>query len=502
MADSKIELTKNKQTEFNEWYVDVVMKTELLDYYAVSGCYIMLPASYKMWEQIQCYIDAKLKQIGVDNVYFPLLIPETYLNKEANHVAGFAHEMIWLATHETEKSNNETQNVRLCIRPTSETGIYPTFSKKVRSHADLPILWNQWCNVMRFEISSPTPFIRSKEFLWQEGHCAFATNEQMYENIKNVLKIYKKFYEDFLCLPVIVGKKVETEKFAGAVATYSIETFIPEANKSIQAATVHNLGQNFSKMFDIKFLKDLSNAKEGVDIHDYAIQSSWGLTTRSIGTVIMTHSDNSGLILPPDLAPTQIVIVPISYAKDKDLNSVILSQAYQLKANLSNNFRIIVDDTEKRPAVKYYYHEITGVPLRIEIGPNDARNKTVTLCNRVSKTKMIVNIDSLNVNMIKNIFSEIKKYLFTSACNKMITEHVFKQEDIMKIHEQKKLVSVNLCDDEKCDEYIRNTYKLKPICRPINENLDVICTQTIQSNCIDCIVCKKGGKLCLLSKTF
>lgn len=518
-SESKIDLTKDKTTEFSEWYTDVVIKTELLDYYPISGCYIMLPFSYKMWENIQQYVDIQLKSLGVDNVYFPLLIPETYLNKEQNHISGFTPEVVWVSKIGTteqitaqptqpapaqptqsdqpaQQAQQAQQNIKLAIRPTSETAIYPTFANKIRTHADLPILWNQWTNVMRWEFSSATPFIRSREFLWQEGHCAFKNNFEMYENVKNILKIYKNTYEDFLSVPVIVGKKIESEKFAGADETFSIETFIPEANKSIQCATVHNLGKNFSKMFEIMYSTENNTI-------DNPVQSSWGLTTRSIGTAIMTHSDNKGLVLSPYFAPIQIVIIPINFSKDVEMNEKIKEHSENLYKKLIKNFRVKLDTSDRRPGWKYHHWETKGVSLRIEIGPKDIQNKTLTLVKRNDGKKFTTNIDEFNDDYVNNLFTQIKQELFTDASKNILSTRIYEKETIHEATNKKSLILVNLCNKLECDEYIRSL-RIKPICRPICiETLNVNKFDHLNDKKLNCIVCNDECNMpCYLGKTF
>lgn len=494
MLESKIEITKDKKKDFNDWYTEVILQTKLLDYYAVSGCYIMLPFSYELWENIQQYVDGRLKKLEVKNVYFPLLIPETYLNKESSHIEGFTPEVIWVSKTGTEEIKKDDKNrVRLCIRPTSETAIYPTFAKEIKSHSDMPLLWNQWCNVMRWEFTCATPFIRSKEFLWNELHGAFANNEDMYNNVKNMLKLYKQTYEDLLCVPIIVGKKIDSEKFAGADETFSIETFIPDANKCIQCATVHNLNQNFSKMFDIRYQK-----KDGST--DFAIQTSAGLTTRSIGTAIMTHGDNNGLVLAPDLAPIQIVIIPITYTKDPEINKKILDLSNLLYSTLSVKYRVKLDDSERKPGWKYYHWESKGVPLRIEIGPKDISNNTFTLCNRVTKEKQRISQNCPDLlELISAKFSEIKQLLLTNARNNMQITEVKNKDDILSTYQQNKLVLVSLCNKKECDKFVRETYQLKPICRPIDENTLNVLDVCENKNCV---VCGENGLACYLCKTF
>lgn len=494
MTDSKIKITKDKATEFSDWYIQVILQTKLLDYYPVSGCYIMLPFSYKMWENIQSYVDTRFKRLNVDNVYFPLLIPDTYLNKESSHIEGFTPEVVWVSKTGDETINNDENKsqVKLCIRPTSETAIYPTFAKELRSHSDFPLLWNQWCNVMRWEFTCATPFIRSREFLWQELHCAFKNLDDARDNIKDILKLYKQVYESLLCVPVIVGKKIESEKFAGADETFSIETFIPDANKFIQCATVHNLGTNFSKMFDIKYLTEDGNTQN-------AVQTSAGLTTRSIGTAIMTHGDNTGLVLAPRFAPIQIVVIPITYTKDEEINKKIHFLAKELYESLSVHFRTKLDNDDKvRPGWKYYYWESKGVPIRIEIGPKDVQNNVVTICNRVTKEKQQINPTNIYQH-INTLFDNMETVLLNSAKNLMRSTEITDKDKIVLNYQQKNLTLICLCDKTECDKYIRETYTMKPICRPINEN--TLETLDICEN-KSCIVCGDLGKPCYIGRTF
>lgn len=496
MSDSKIEIKKKKTTEFNEWYLEVVMKTGLLDYYQVSGCYIMLPYSYEIWEHIQNYLNTKFKQLGVKNVYFPLLIPETYLNKEKAHIDGFTPEVVWVS-----KTGNDTvDGVKLAIRPTSECAIYPTFSNIIKSFKDMPISWNQWCNVMRWEFNSPTPFVRSREFLWQEGHSCFTNKDDLYKNIKEMLQIYKKLYEEYLCVPIIVGKKVECEKFAGALETYSIETFIPAANKAIQCATVHNLGTNFSKMFNIKYE---TNASLCDDLKtDYVEQTSWGITTRSIGTMIMHHGDDKGLVFPPTVAPIQIVIIPIKYQKNPELNAKIYEIANELNKILSEKFRIIFDDSAKKPGWKYYHWESLGVPLRIEIGPKDVQNNVVTVHNRITNEKNTISIENMkNMDYVSELFLKTQKKLLENAKSSIAPIRINSFDEIGMSDEilLNKFMLTILCDDQACGNKIKNTYHLKQICRPVDlETLIVIDSDKMEK----CVCCDKFGQLCYLSKTF
>lgn len=499
MTDSKIEINKDKKTEFSEWYTQIIIQTKLLDYYPISGCYIMLPFSYKMWEIIQSYVDNKLKKINVDNVYFPLLIPSTYLNKESSHIEGFTPEVVWVSKTGNDDENvsddtNDKNKVRLCIRPTSETAIYPTFSKEIRSHSDVPLCWNQWCNVMRWEFTSATPFIRSREFLWQEMHGAFENTDQMYKNIKDMLKIYKETYEKLLSVPVIVGKKIDSEKFAGADETFSIETFIPESNKFIQCATAHNLGINFAKIFDIKYLTTSGST-------EFCIQTSAGLTTRSIGTSIMMHSDNTGLILSPKFAPIQIIIIPITYTKDQEVSEKIYKLASDLNNYLMNHFRVKLDNTKVRPGWKFYNWEAKGVPLRIEIGAKDIQNSVITICDRVTKNKSQISMSDFTelTHTINNMFSLMELNLLNMSKNKLDPIIVNDKNQIIESFKFNKPILINLCNNLNCDKFIRETYQMKPICRPIN--CDTLETLKLV-NYENCIICNETGQSCYIGKTF
>jgi prolyl-tRNA synthetase len=498
--DEKKIFTK-KEDNFLEWFREIVFDTKMLDRYDVSGCYIMLPYSYEMWEHLQTFMNPMFKSIGVQNAYFPLFITETNLNRESSHIDGFKAEVAWLdnkkedfetnENHDNSENHDKQVGVRIAVRPTSECAFYPSFSKMIRTHADLPLKMNQWANVVRWEMTQVIPFIRGREFLWQEGHCAFSSNDKANENIHEILKIYEKIYNDILCVPVIVGKKVNSEKFAGADATYSLETFIPEAKKSIQCATAHNLGQNFSKMFDIKF-----QTKEGGD--DFANQTSWGFTTRSIGTMVMTHSDNVGLVLPPRIAPIQIVIIPIRYISNKEVNDKIVDASEKLAKLLATKFRVHLDNSDKRPGAKYWQYEEKGVPLRIEIGPSDCQNNTITVVQRYNGAKQVIGSNESIIEVINNIMQTISKNMLDKATSKMYsfiktTDSIDKFTELV---EQGCLVSCTICDNIECENRLRAVH-IKPICRPVMTNT-LNCP--IVGKCIICSDTKSS--IALFSKTF
>jgi prolyl-tRNA synthetase len=480
---SKIYITKKKATEFNEWYRQIVFEIPLLMHYDVSGCYVMLPLSYNIWELIQAELDAMIRCNGASNVYFPLLIPESYLNKEAQHIEGFTPEIAWISR--TDDTDVNTMNVgKLAVRPTSECGIYPTFKKLIRCQQDLPIKFNQWCNVLRWEFNSPTPFIRSREFLWQETHCAFLDNQSADQNVKEFLSIYQTMYQDMLSVPVIVGKKFESEKFSGAQATYSVETYIPQGGRSIQCATSHNLGQNFSKMFDIS-VKD----SEGNDVSVY--QTSSGFTTRSIGVMIMTHSDDIGLVLPHRVAPVQVVIMPIIYAKSNEVNERIIMSCQKLETHLRGaGIRVQLDSSDRRPAQKFYFHESRGVVVRIEIGAKDLERGVVTYVVRSEKIKKTYSAESMDciVDHIRQLFGEHDKRLLDVA-RENLAKSIIHCTDIDGITAsyQSNMIHCNICDDVKCENMIRDTFAIKPICRPINQPIDGLTTSCL--NLSACCIC-------------
>src|SRR3989344_2683209 len=352
----------SEKDDFSDWYTQILQKAELIEYTDVSGSYILRPSSYFIWEQIKDYFDKLIKEDGVKNVYFPLLIPKSNLMKEQEHIKGFTPEVAWVT-----KSGNTVLKEPLAIRPTSETIFYPAYSKWIRSWRDLPLRLNQWANIVRWEFKNPVPFIRSREFLWQEGHSAFETKQEAEEEVKKIQDFYEKTYKEILAIPVIKGKKTDKEKFAGADYTLTIETFLP-SGKSAQSATSHLLGQNFAKAFNITYL-DKSEKKQ------YVWQTSWGISTRSIGIAIMMHSDNKGLVLSPKVSETQVIIIPIF---DKENKKEISTKVKEMEAKLKKeNIRVKVDDSDSKPGFKFNEWEMKGIPLRIEIGPKDLQKKTL-----------------------------------------------------------------------------------------------------------------------------
>ncbi len=361
-------ITVKKGDDLSEWYTQVVQKAELADYGPVQGTIAYRPTAYAIWEHIQEIFNGMMRSTGHRNVYFPMFIPENLLTKEKEHIEGFAPEVFWV-THSGDNKLAE----RLAVRPTSETIIYTFYSKWVRSWRDLPLLLNQWCNIARAEIKSTKPFIRGSEFLWQEGHTVHATKEEADEEVMRMLNFYKELVEEYLAIPVIMGKKSEREKFAGALYSATFEPMMPDG-KALQGGTSHNLGQNFSKPFDIKFLDKDNTSK-------YAWTTSWGISTRLIGATIMVHGDDKGLVLPPKIAPVQVVIVPIFKTGE---DAAVLKKADEIrKALASHGILVLLDASEgKTPGWKFSEHEMKGVPVRIEIGPKDIASKSVVAVRR------------------------------------------------------------------------------------------------------------------------
>ena len=445
MGDEMSELlgiTVKKSENFSEWYTQVVLKSGLADYAPIGGCMIIKPLGYAIWEKMQKALDKKFKDTGVKNVYFPLFIPESFLKKEAEHFEGFVPEVAWI-TQGGEKPLTE----KLAVRPTSETIIYSVFSKWIRSYRDLPFRINQWTNVVRWETKATKLFLRTKEFLWQEGHTVHATKEEADEEMMLRLNQYKEFVENYLAIPVLAGRKSEREKFAGALTTTTIEAIMPDG-KALQMGTSHNLGDHFSRVFDIKFLD-----KDGEE--RYVWQTSWGVSTRMIGALVMVHSDNKGLVLPPKIAPIHAVIVPIGFEKDKS----VLKKANEIKEKLQRaGYSIELDDREEyTPGWKFNHWELKGVPVRIEIGPRDIEKKQLVLVRRDSYEKITIKEDEL-IDKIKSLLDEIQSNLYKKA-KKFLEEHITfasNYEEFKKILEEKGgFIKVNWCGKIECEEKIK-----------------------------------------------
>ena len=388
------------ESDFPQWYSDVVLKTKLVDYGPVKGTMVIRPYGYAIWENIQKELDKRFKETGHENAYFPLLIPMSFMTKEAEHVEGFAPEVA-VVTH----AGGEKLAEPLCIRPTSETIIGTMYGKWIQSYRDLPVLMNQWANVMRWE-KTTRPFLRTSEFLWQEGHTVHATEQEAMEETMKMLSVYEEFAKTCLSMPVLTGRKTEKEKFAGAVATFGMEAMMHDG-KSLQAGTSHYLGQNFSKAFEIKFLD-----KDGVQ--KYAYTTSWGVSTRLIGALIMTHGDQRGLVMPPVVAPVQAVIVPIAAKKEGVLEACTALKERLQKAGV----RVVLDDTDNSPGWKFNEWEMKGVPVRIELGPRDIEAGKMTVCRRDTLEKGELPLENAEEG-VKALLHEIAENMYNTAKKRM-----------------------------------------------------------------------------------
>ena len=439
MAKEKlVEAITNMEDDFAQWYTDVVKKADLIDYASVRGCMVLRPYGYAIWELIQKQLDSMFKATGHENVYMPLLIPESLLQKEKDHVNGFAPEVAWVTV-----GGSETLPERLCIRPTSETLFCDHYAKIIQSYRDLPKLYNQWCSVVRWE-KTTRPFLRTLEFLWQEGHTAHATAEDAMDETLRMLDVYAEFCESYLAVPVIKGQKTEKEKFAGALATYAIESLMHDG-KALQAGTSHNFGDGFAKAFGIQYT-DKNNALQ------YVHQTSWGMTTRLIGAVIMVHGDNSGLVLPPAIAPAQVVIIPIAMQKEG-----VLEKAYALKAQLSQVCRVKLDDSDKSPGWKFSEYEMKGVPVRVELGPKDIEANQAILVRRDTGEKTVVSLDEINEKLTA-LLDDIQKNLFVRA-REMRDRKTFSATNMADferiLNETPGFIKAMWCGDAVCEAEIK-----------------------------------------------
>ena len=369
-----VEAITSMEEDFTQWYTDVVKKAELMDYSSVKGCMIFKPNGYAIWENIQKELDARFKEVGVENVYMPMFIPESLLQKEKDHVEGFAPEVAWVT-----QGGLETLPERLCVRPTSETLFCDLYKNIVQSYRDLPKVYNQWCSVVRWE-KTTRPFLRSSEFLWQEGHTAHATAEEAEERTIQMLNVYADFCEQVLAIPMMKGRKTDKEKFAGAEATYTIEALMHDG-KALQSGTSHNFGDGFARAFGIQYT-DKENKLQ------YVHQTSWGMSTRLIGALIMVHGDDSGLVLPPKIAPVQVMVIPIQQQKEG-----VLEAAGELRSRLGEHFRVKLDDTEKSPGWKFSEQEMRGIPLRVEMGPKDIEKGQCVIVRRDTREKTMVPLE-------------------------------------------------------------------------------------------------------------
>lgn len=459
MADKKmVEAITSMEEDFAQWYTDVVKKAELTDYTSVKGCMVIRPAGYAIWERLRNELDKRFKETGVQNVYLPMFIPESLLQKEKDHVEGFAPEVAWVT-----EGGQQPLTDRLCVRPTSETLFCDYYKNTVHSYRDLPQVCNQWCSVVRWE-KETRPFLRSREFLWQEGHTAHATAEEAEARTVQMLNVYADFLEEFCAIPVIKGKKTEKEKFAGAEATYTVEALMHDG-KALQSGTSHNFGDGFAKAFGIQFT-DQNNTLQ------YVHQTSWGVTTRLIGAIIMVHGDNSGLVLPPLVAPTQIMIIPIQQKKDG-----VLAKAAELKDMLSD-FRVKLDDTDKTPGWKFSEQEMRGIPLRIEVGPKDIEAGKCVVVRRDNGEKTDVPFTELK-EKVGEILAQMQKDMLERARQRRDSQTYTAKnyEEFKQIFAEKTgFVKAMWCGDRECEDKIKEDLAVTSRCMPNDqEKISDVC---------------------------
>ena len=464
MAKDKklVEGITSMDVDFAQWYTDVVKKAELCDYTSVKGCMVIKPAGYAIWENIQNELDRRFKETGVENVYLPMLIPESLLQKEKDHVEGFAPEVAWV-TH----GGLEPLQERMCVRPTSETLFCDFYQKEVHSYRDLPKVYNQWCSVLRWE-KTTRPFLRSREFLWQEGHTVHATEEEAEARTQQMLNVYADFCEQVLAIPVIKGRKTDKEKFAGAIATYTIEALMHDG-KALQSGTSHNFGDGFAKAFGIQFTDKDNQLK-------YVHQTSWGVTTRLIGAIIMVHGDDSGLVLPPRIAPVQTMIVPVAQHKEG-----VLDKAYKLRDKLSRQFKVKVDDSEKSPGWKFAEQEIKGIPTRIEIGPKDIEANQAVIVRRDTREKIVVSLDEIETKLGEIL--ETMQHDMLEKARAHRDSHTYDattyEEFVETINNKPGFVRAMWCGDQACEDKIKEMTGATSRCIPFEQ-------EEISDTCVCC----------------
>ena len=467
----------NIEDDFAQWYTDIVKKADLADYTDTKGCIAIKPYGYAIWENIQKYTDDLFKKAGVQNVYMPVLIPESLLQKEIDHIVGFAPEVAWVT-----KGGGEELEEKLCIRPTSETMFSNLYSKWLSSWRDLPMVYNQWCNVLRWE-KETRPFLRSREFLWQEGHTIHATEQEARERTIQMLNIYEKVIEDLLAIPVVKGEKTPSEKFAGADNTYTVETMMHDG-RALQSGTSHYFGQNFTKPFEVKFQN-----KEGKE--EYAYQTSWGISTRLIGGVIMAHGDNRGLKLPPRVAPIQVVIVPIAAHKEG-----VTEKAKEIYKELIENYRVELDLRDNySTGYKFNDWEMRGVPVRIEMGPRDIENGVCIVVRRDNLEKQEVKLEELShelgillEDIQANMFAECKKRMEEKTTTATTLEEFTKN-----MNENQGFIKAMWCGDEACEDKIKELTGAKSRCIPFEQ-------EHISDTCVCCG--KKADKMVVWGRQY
>ncbi|WP_195282416.1 proline--tRNA ligase [Harryflintia acetispora] len=464
MADQKkmVEEITSMDEDFAKWYTDVVKKAELIDYSSVRGCMVFEPYGYAIWENIQKILDGMFKETGHQNVYMPMLIPESLLQKEKDHVEGFAPEVAWV----TQGGGQELEE-RLCIRPTSETLFCEHYRNVIHSYRDLPKLYNQWCSVLRWE-KTTRPFLRNMEFLWQEGHTMHETAEEAVAETEQMLNIYARFCEEYLAIPVVKGRKTDKEKFAGAEATYTIEAMMHDG-KALQSGTSHYFGDGFARAFDIQF--------QGRDNKpQYPHQTSWGVSTRIIGGIIMTHGDDSGLVLPPAIAPVQVMVIPIAQHKEG-----VLEKAEEVKKMISGYCRTGIDCSDNSPGWKFAQYEMKGVPLRLELGPKDIEKGQCVLVRRDTREKAFVPLEELSAE-IPRLLKEIHDSLFARALEnrESRTFSATTLEELTKLADERSgYIKAMWCGDLQCEEKLKEVAGVSSRCIPFEQ-------EHISDTCVCC----------------
>ena len=466
MAKEKklVDAITSMEEDFTQWYTDVVKKAELMEYSAVKGCMIFRPNGYAIWENIQKNLDAMFKETGVENVYMPMFIPESLLQKEKDHVEGFAPEVAWVT-----QGGLETLQERLCVRPTSETLFCDHFANIVHSYRDLPKVYNQWCSVVRWE-KTTRPFLRSSEFLWQEGHTVHATAQEAEERTVLMLNTYAEFAEKYLAIPMIKGRKTDKEKFAGAEATYTIETLMHDG-KALQSGTSHNFGDGFARAFGIQYT-DKENKLQ------YCHETSWGVSTRLIGAIIMVHGDDSGLVLPPRIAPTQVMVIPIQQNKEG-----VLDKAYDLRDSLkAAGYRVKIDSSDKTPGFKFAEQEIQGIPVRVELGPKDIEKNQCVVVRRDTREKLFVSLDELN-DKLAEILDTMHEDMLSRA-KEFLKGHISDAHDydeFKKVAEEKPgFIRAMWCGDVECELKIKEDTTVTSRCMPFDDQ------EQISDVCVCC----------------
>lgn len=448
-----VEAITSMDVDFAQWYTDIVKKAELADYASVRGCMIIRPYGYAIWENIQRELDRRFKETGHENVSMPMLIPESLLQKEKDHVEGFAPEVAWVTHGGTEKLTE-----RLCIRPTSETLFCDHYKDIIHSWRDLPKLYNQWCSVVRWE-KTTRPFLRSVEFQWQEGHTVHATMEEAQEETLRMLDTYAAFCEEFLAIPVLKGQKTDKEKFAGAKSTYTIEAMMHDG-KALQSGTSHNFGDGFARAFGIQFTDRDNQLK-------YGQQTSWGMSTRIIGAIIMVHGDDNGLVLPPKVAPVQLIIVPVQAQVEG-----VREKAEELKAALSKICRVKIDDSDKQPGWKFAEHEMRGVPIRLEVGPKDIQKEQVVLVRRDNREKLFVPVAELETTVTK-VLEDIHEAMLAKALELRESRTTTAGSMVAftaQLDTRQGFIRAMWCGERACEETIKENTAATSRCMPFDQS--------------------------------